>query len=49
LPFFFKKRGHKGKTGSVCGLEALERREDIKDIGGEYGGNVMYSCIKIGK
>jgi hypothetical protein len=45
-----KNGGQKGKTGSVWRLVAVGGggyKERVEE--GEYGGNVMYSCIKMEK
>jgi hypothetical protein len=46
----FKNEGQEGKTGSVWGLAPVGGggyQERVWE--GEYGGNIMYSCMKMGK
>jgi hypothetical protein len=50
MKFFFQSGGQAGKTGPVWGLAPVGgRRIKGKGVGGEYGGNVMYSCMKMEK
>jgi hypothetical protein len=44
----FQNRSQKGKTGPVWGFIVLERgkyKEKVQE--GGYGGDIMYSCMKM--
>jgi hypothetical protein len=46
---FFKNGGQEDKTGPVWGLVAVGEGDVWKGVGGEYGGNIMYSCMEMEK
>jgi hypothetical protein len=47
--FFFKNGEKEGKTGPIWGAGTSGRGKDIRNRckRGEYGGNNMYSCMKM--
>jgi hypothetical protein len=45
--FFYKNGVQEGKTGPVWGVGTRGRGEDIKN--GEYGGNIVYTCVQMEK
>jgi hypothetical protein len=45
---FYKNGGQEGKTALVWGLASLGEGGH-KDVHGECGGNIMYSCMKMEK
>jgi hypothetical protein len=44
---FFKNEGKEGKAGPVLGLVPVEEGEHKKCVEGEYGGDIIYSCMKM--
>jgi hypothetical protein len=46
---YFKNREQEDKMGPVWGLASMGEGRMGRGIGGECGGNSMYSCIKMKK
>jgi hypothetical protein len=47
---FFKNGEQEGSIGPVWGLAPVGAGRILGNgVGGEYGGNMMYSCTKMGK